>query len=250
MTSIQILKPLNVSLVSMARLNIRKGNPNTSAPIVQKIESGVLLKAIGVVSGESIYGNSDWYAGVDDTFFWSGAVKEYISTPPSNSPNSLDPINIVPIEKDLEQFIDRIGLKNFKGSEFTPYWNRVKNGIPNTVPPVALWNNIIKTVIIIDALRSELNSPIELLSTYRSPGYNSAVGGEPASYHMKFMAIDFTCSQGDPSSWASELRKFRGKFFTLPANAGSFQFHGGIGVYKNKNFVHVDTRGNDVDWNG
>ncbi len=250
MATLQISQPLNSTLISIARLNIRKSQPNTSAFVAEKVEAGALLKAVGIVKGEAIYGNSDWYAGENDTFFWSGAVKEYTSSELLNNNPLVRTENPVSIEKDFEQFIDRLELRYFKGSEFTPYWNRVKNGVSNSVPPISLWNNIINTIVILDALRHEIGASITMLSTYRSPRYNTAVGGEPASFHMKFMAIDFNCSEGTPLSWATQLREWRGKSFDLPGNAGSFVFHGGIGVYTNDSFVHVDTRGYDKNWNG
>lgn len=151
-------------------------------------------------------------------------------------------------EAQFEQFVDRLGLLYFKGSEFTPYWSRRHGDVENSVPPVSLWPNIIPTIIILDKLRGILNAPIRLLSTYRSPPYNTAIGGEPASFHMKFRAIDFACVTRTPGEWANVLRSWRGKEFALPGNAGQFVFRGGIGLYNT--FVHVDTRGYDANWTG
>jgi len=148
--------------------------------------------------------------------------------------------------QQFEEFIDRLGLRHFKGSEFTPYWSRVTKGVKNSVPPESLWTNIIPTIIILDEFREQLGSAITLLSTYRSPAYNTAVGGEPASFHMKFRAIDFSCGNGSPLEWAKTLRSWRGKKFSLPRNSGEFEFRGGIGKYPT--FVHVDTRGQDANW--
>jgi len=148
--------------------------------------------------------------------------------------------------QQFEEFIDRLGLHHFKGSEFTPYWSRVKNEVINSIPPESLWTNIIPTIIILDELREELGSSITLLSTYRSPAYNAAVGGESASFHMKFRAIDFSCANGSPNEWADKLRSWRGREFPLPGNSGRFVFRGGIGVYST--FVHVNTRGQDANW--
>lgn len=147
-----------------------------------------------------------------------------------------------------EVFIDRLGLRHFRGIEFTPYWNRLRGSVKNSVPPESLWLHIIPTIIILDELRQELGVPITLLSLYRSPTYNDAVGGEPASLHMSYKAIDFTCRSGTPATWASKLKSWRGRQFKLPENTGSFEFHGGVGVYANSKFVHLDTRGRDADW--
>ena len=141
---------------------------------------------------------------------------------------------------DLEQFIDAQGFRHFKGREFTPYWTRTRKGVRNSVPPKKLWKNILATLRLVDALRAELGAPITLLSTYRSPDYNHAVGGASASYHMQFLAIDFTCSKGTPAEWAKRLTAMRA--------AGKFK--GGIGIYRRSHFVHIDTRGSNADWRG
>jgi hypothetical protein len=151
-------------------------------------------------------------------------------------------------EEKLERFIDSLGLKYFKGREFTPYWSRTRGGVRNSIPPEELWRNIVPGVLVLDELRERLGAPISLLSTYRSQAYNTAVGGERNSFHMRFMAIDFTSGKGTPASWAAMLHKMRGKRFDLPNGAGEWVFRGGVGVYPGSNFVHVDSRGYDANW--
>lgn len=99
----------------------------------------------------------------------------------------------------LEYFIDGLNLPNFKGKEFTPYWSRMRNGVRNSVPPEALWPNIVRTLVVLQALRTDLGASIGLTSTYRSPAYNTAIAGAGGSYHMHFIAIDFTCVSGRPA---------------------------------------------------
>lgn len=150
----------------------------------------------------------------------------------------------------FEQFVDRLGLRHFRGREFTPYWSRTRGGARNTIPPEALWPNIVPTLVVLDEARHRLGAPVHLLSTYRAPAYNAAVGGEPASFHMAFRAIDFACDVGTPATWAALLRAMRGHPFALPGHAGTFEFRGGIGTYHHSGFVHVDTRGYDANWTG
>lgn len=58
------------------RLNIRKGAPNTRAPIHQTVQRGTVLAYVGIVEdGEPVNGNSRWYADANGNFFWSGGVK-------------------------------------------------------------------------------------------------------------------------------------------------------------------------------
>ncbi|HLM67120.1 MAG TPA: D-Ala-D-Ala carboxypeptidase family metallohydrolase [Longimicrobium sp.] len=106
----------------------------------------------------------------------------------------------------------------------------------NGDPPSNLWGNVIPTIQILDALRAELGAPIRIISAYRTPAYNRAIGGALRSYHTTFQAIDFVAARGTPSVWAQELKEMR--------HAGLFK--GGIGLYRG--FVHVDTRGWNADW--
>jgi N-acetylmuramoyl-L-alanine amidase len=62
--------------VSTARLNIRKGLPDTKAKIVEVVPSGKKLVHTGyVIYGTSVNGNSKWYVNADGNFFWSGGVR-------------------------------------------------------------------------------------------------------------------------------------------------------------------------------
>ena len=144
------------------------------------------------------------------------------------------------LAEELEQFIDSNGFKHFRGAELTPYWSRKRNGVSNAVPPLDLWPNILPTLRVLDKLRERLGAPLGLLSTYRSPDYNRAVGGERQSLHMQFKAIDFTCTIGKPDAWAHVLKAMRKEGI----------FRGGIGVYPRSGFVHVDTRGYEANWRG
>jgi N-acetylmuramoyl-L-alanine amidase len=148
----------------------------------------------------------------------------------------------------LEKFIDNLSLPNFQGAEFTPYWSKVRNGQKNLVPPDSLWLNVVPTLVVIQRLRTELGVPISINSSYRSPAYNMAIGGAAASFHIKFMAIDFHCKSGTAQDWGQKLKSYRGDQFDLPGVHGSFAFYGGIGIYPTQNFVHLDTRGSDADW--
>jgi uncharacterized protein YcbK (DUF882 family) len=90
---------------------------------------------------------------------------------------------------------------------------------------------------VLDELRSRLGSPVILNSVYRSPEYTEKIGGVSESQHMEFRAADFVVrSSSAPSDWAAVLKQMRAEGV----------FSGGIGVYNT--FVHLDTRGENVDW--
>jgi uncharacterized protein YcbK (DUF882 family) len=139
------------------------------------------------------------------------------------------------VSAKLEAFIDSLGLKHFKGRELTEYWSRVRNGVQNSAPPEELWPNIVPTLRALDWIREKLGRPITITSSYRSPAYNRAVGGEKASYHMQFKAIDFQSPAG-PAACLKVAREAR--------KAGVIT--GGIGSYPT--FTHIDCRGHNADW--
>lgn len=110
----------------------------------------------------------------------------------------------------------------------------------NEDPPEALWENVVDLAKVLDVLRAELDAPIYFNSVYRSPAYNEKIGGAARSLHKQFKAADFHVrgGAGGPKAWAAKLRRLRSEGL----------FSGGVGVYDS--FVHLDTRGVDVDWKG
>ena len=157
-------------------------------------------------------------------------------------------IDFVMNPEDFELFVDRLKLRHFKGREFSEYWTRKRGKVSNSLPPESLWPNIVPTLIVLDEVRERAGEPISILSTYRSPRYNAAVGGEPASFHMRFMAVDFTagCGARKLHEIAQGLRNW---IWKLPVR-GTFQFDGGIGLYVRSNFVHIDCRSGAANWKG
>jgi len=149
--------------------------------------------------------------------------------------------NLVESSDPFEAKIASLGLRYFTPAEFLVKGASHNNpdspahGL-NTDPPSTHWNNVDKLAEILDNFRHRHGAPVHLLSVYRSPAYNRAIGGANQSRHMEFDAADFYSEAGNPLRWASMIRDMR--------TAGDFR--GGIGTYST--FVHVDTRGNNVDW--
>lgn len=129
-------------------------------------------------------------------------------------------------------------VTHFSASEFLYKGATHETNGLNTDPPEALWPNMIPLARVLEQLRGGIGAPVRLLSVYRSPAYNSAVGGATGSQHLQFKAADFVAGTGTPANWAERLRGLR--------SAGAFS--GGIGIYGT--FVHVDVRGTDADWTG
>lgn len=170
------------------------------------------------------------------------------------------------------EWFAKLELKHFVPSELSRFWNRI--GGPAT-PPRNLWGNVVPTLLLLDALRSHLNTPIRINSAYRDPFYNEKVGGAKLSQHMDFAAIDFTCDGVAPEEVGGILVGMRGMTLRSPIvipdrttcdrdipreelaiwdrrrdveGDSVFAWIGGIGVYST--FVHVDSRGYPATWQG
>ena len=96
------------------------------------------------------------------------------------------------------------------------------------------------TLRIVDDLRESFGKPCRILSSYRSPDYNRAVGGAAASLHMGFRALDIAFDGVDAKRVYGRLVEWR--------KAG--RFTGGLGLYPSSGFVHIDTRGTNATWEG
>jgi uncharacterized protein YcbK (DUF882 family) len=142
-----------------------------------------------------------------------------------------------------DQFTDWFNaqkFRHFSASEFTSYFEKSRKGVKNSTPPVILWKNIVPTLRILDDLREEFGNPITILSSYRSPAYNRAVGGAMLSQHLDFTAIDFSVSEATPQEVFGLLSRWR----------SHGRFTGGLGLYSSKGFVHIDTRPENATWKG
>lgn len=107
----------------------------------------------------------------------------------------------------------------------------------NRLPPGSMWPAIIPTAYIADQARERLGVPLRVLSAYREPKYNNAVGGSLHSRHIRFTALDLQPS--DP--------RFVHKLHSILLHLRNIgEFTGGLGLYKT--FVHVDTDSHNRSW--
>jgi N-acetylmuramoyl-L-alanine amidase len=141
----------------------------------------------------------------------------------------------------FRSYIQSLGLRYFSAEELLYMGGSNAPGEAcagkNRPPGENLWTNIGNTARMLDEIRHRLNAKCTILSAYRSPAYNSCVGGENASLHMKYNAIDFRCVSGTPSQWHT---------VATAARASAAHFKGGIGKYSS--FIHIDTRGHNANW--
>jgi N-acetylmuramoyl-L-alanine amidase len=131
-------------------------------------------------------------------------------------------------------------FRHFGAREFESYFAAQRRGVTNSAPPKSLWKNIVPTLRIVDDLRQSFGKPCRILSSYRSPDYNRAVGGVPLSQHRNFTALDIAFDGVSPKQVYDRLLEWR--------RAGKFV--GGLGIYPSSGFVHIDTRGSNATWSG
>lgn len=144
------------------------------------------------------------------------------------------------IAQSFTDWFNQQGIRHFSAGEFTSYFAARRNGVRNSVPPKKLWPNILPTLRVVDALRESLGKPCTILSSYRSPDYNRAVGGATKSQHLDFNALDITFDGVSPVRVHAVLKSWRDQG----------KFSGGLGLYRQSGFVHIDTRGVNADWVG
>ena len=137
----------------------------------------------------------------------------------------------------FEGWFKRQKFEHFDAGEFTSYFATERRGVRNSEPPREMWQAIVPTLRVVDALRKHLGKPVVILSSYRSPAYNAPIeGAAKKSYHTRFMALDIAVSGYTPKQVHAVLRKWRSEG----------KFKGGLGLYQS--FVHIDTRGYNADW--
>lgn len=121
--------------------------------------------------------------------------------------------------------------KNFTREEFD-----CKDG---TKVPASLMGNIQELANNIQVLRDHLGEPVHIISGYRTPAYNKAVGGVKNSQHPKGKAGDVAVKSLTPRQLAVKIESLI---------LAKKMKQGGIGIYKG--FVHYDIRGTKARWNG
>lgn len=93
-----------------------------------------------------------------------------------------------------------------------------------------------ETLDALQALRDGVGVPAHILSGFRCTKHNEAVGGSDSSQHCQGRAAD-VCILG------MGVDQMRDEAERIAAFAA-----GGIGIYPDRGFVHVDTRSNRCRW--
>jgi uncharacterized protein YcbK (DUF882 family) len=133
-------------------------------------------------------------------------------------------------EATLQARLDAHGVKFFSARELLTFGASHHAGpVQNSLPPVNLLPNLLSIAIIANMLRTRFGHPIRVLSAYRSPRYNDAIGGAANSMHLQARALDLAPS--DPTKIRQWI-EFLEKEHVLRT------WDGGLGVYRS--FCHID----------
>lgn len=98
--------------------------------------------------------------------------------------------------------------------------------------------NLLKLARALQELRDLIDKPIRITSGYRCTAHNAAVGGVSDSQHTQGLAADVTVQGMTPDQIAAAA-----------ARVAAFR-QGGIGVYPEQGFTHLDVRGHMARWRG
>ncbi len=80
------------SLKTLKDVNVRQGQPSTTAPIAYKVLMGQTIQSSGYVTGENVSGNTQWYKITDGNYVWAGNVQVII--PPKKYLKVVKDVNI------------------------------------------------------------------------------------------------------------------------------------------------------------
>ena len=82
-----------------------------------------------------------------------------------------------------------------------------------------------------------ISAPVTINSAYRTPQYNTRVGGVAHSQHCYGTAADIVVRGKTPAQVAAYAREIMPDW-------------GGVGIYAKQGFTHIDVRAEKSDWTG
>ena len=94
-----------------------------------------------------------------------------------------------------------------------------------------------RLVMVLQSIRSRFGAAVTINSGYRTPQYNAKEGGVTDSQHCYGTAADIVVRGKTPAQVAAYARQLMPDW-------------GGVGVYSQKGFTHIDVRETQADWNG
>lgn len=104
---------------------------------------------------------------------------------------------------------------HFTLAEFIASDTAQRHGIDNTPPPQVV-EELKRTAILMEQVRTLLNTPITITSGYRCSALNKMIGSKPQSLHVQGLACDFKASvYGDPLKVCQAIESSNIKFGKL-----------------------------------
>lgn len=141
-----------------------------------------------------------------------------------------DPAIAVPL---IAAFPDAALSENFRISQFRAGLPAI-NGMPESYDYVRVSPALIEAL---EEIRARVGQPLIILSGYRPPDYNRAVGAKSDSTHVDGLAADICCT----GLTTEDLRDICNEVIGQS---------GGVGYYSKSKYVHVDVRGQKARWSG
>lgn len=146
--------------------------------------------------------------------------------------------------KQIEEFdywVGTLNLKHFRAHEVrflgNSHYASGKAQGKNGLPPKSIRSRLVPVLRAADEARERLGVSVIILSAYRAPAYNAAIGGAKHSRHMECDALDLAAPKVSTAKLRAVLKQLRKEGY----------FTGGMGL-KYPSFVHIDNRGHNVDF--
>lgn len=151
-------------------------------------------------------------------------------------PGPTDPLPLQTAVQALEAMLGAADIRHFAARELLTMGARNDELRLNTLPPQLILGDIVRTARLADAIRARIGRPITVISGYRSPAYNKAIGGAERSRHLWFQALDLTCRGVRPADLYAAACHI----------ADRDKVKAGIGLYDWG--IHIDTGWHDRRW--
>ena len=140
---------------------------------------------------------------------------------------------------EYTRYLASLKLKNISAAQVIEAHAKSKGSVWNVLPPKVWWTRMGYTLRVADRIALEMGvRQVEVVSAYRCPVYNAhCEGAKAGSWHQANVAVDvkFTVPASQVTKTARELRDLG-------------LFRGGVGGYSD--FTHIDSRGQNVNWQG